>query len=61
MSWTDDPITDFEAYDRQQAAKLDKLPKCDECGEPIQDETYYEIEGKNYCLKCLEDFEKWTV
>ena len=58
---TNDPLADFARYDAEQAAKLDKLPKCDYCGEPIQDEKYYEIEGKNICLECLEDFKKWTV
>lgn len=60
MSWTNDPVADFLAYDAEQAAELDKLPKCDECGEPIQDETYYEIDGYIYCLECLENFKKWT-
>lgn len=61
MSWTNDPVADAARHDAQQAAELDKLPKCDCCGEPILDETYYEIEGNNYCLECLEDFKKWTV
>jgi formylmethanofuran dehydrogenase subunit E len=60
MSWTNDPVADFLAYDAQQAAKLDKLPKCDECGEPIQDEEFYEILGYNFCPDCLESFKKRT-
>ena len=58
--WTDDPVADYEAYDRQRAAELDKLPKCSECEEPIQDERFYLVEGKKYCKSCMEDFKEWT-
>lgn len=37
MSWTDDPVADFDRYDAEQ--QLDSLPVCECCGEPIQQET----------------------
>lgn len=54
MYISDDPIADFYRYDAEQQAKLDKLPKCDYCGEPIRDEHYYEINGDFICVKCLD-------
>lgn len=60
MTWTNDPIADFNRHDAEQADKLSKLPKCDFCEEPIQDDTYYDIDGVKCCLECLKDFKKWT-
>lgn len=61
MSWTGDPIADFRRYDAEQQLWLDKLPRCCECGEPIQDEEYYEFEDGLICPECLKDnHRKWT-
>lgn len=54
VMWTDDPIADFERYDAEQQAQLDKLPVCCECDEPIQGEYCYEINGEYICEECLE-------
>ena len=54
MFYSDDPIRDFERHDREQAKWLEKLPVCDYCGEPIQDDHYYLINGDNVCKDCLE-------
>lgn len=45
----------WEAHDREQAEELEKLPVCDCCGERIQDEYYYEIDGEILCEECLKD------
>lgn len=42
-------------YDAEKEAELDKLPKCAECGEPIQSEKCYEIDGELICQECLEN------
>ena len=55
MSWTDDPIADFNYHERQQQAELDRLPRCSECGEPIQDDFLGDIEGTIYCLECFDE------
>lgn len=60
MSWTNDPVADAARHDAQQAAELDKLPKCDDCGEPIQDDNFYLIMGCKFCPDCLEKCKKWT-
>ena len=52
---TCDPLADFDRYMREQEKRLERLPKCDYCGEPIQDEFYYEINGENICHDCLDD------
>lgn len=39
---------------------LNKCPECDICGEKIQDEYLYDIDGMIYCDECLRDkFRKW--
>ena len=55
---TDDPYYDFDQWDAEQARYLARLPKCSECGQPIQDEEYYEIDGKFYCSDCLETYHR---
>lgn len=61
MSYTDNPVADFYRWDSAQQAKLDKLPKCAECGEPIQDEECFEINGELICPECLKsNHRKWT-
>ena len=45
----------WERHDAEQQAKLDKLPVCDYCEEPIQDDYYCEIENECICEECLND------
>jgi formylmethanofuran dehydrogenase subunit E len=40
-------------HDARQQAWLDKLPKCENCGQAIQQDTAVEIEGCLYCDECL--------
>ena len=55
MYYSDDPIADFNRYEADQEEQLDKLPKCDICGEPIQDDYLYDIYGDIFCEECLKD------
>lgn len=48
-----DPLKDAEALDGEQQSGLDRLPVCAYCGEPIQDEFCYEINGELICEECL--------
>ena len=52
---TDNPINDFYAYSNRQEEELNRLPKCSCCGEPIQSEYCYDIDGL-YCEKCFEEW-----
>lgn len=49
------PDDDFSRWEAQREKQLAKLPKCYECGEPIQDDECYEINDELICPKCLED------
>lgn len=55
MFLTDDPVADFDRYDAEQQKQLDRLPKCDICDHPIQDDHYYQINGDNVCPDCLDN------
>lgn len=54
--YSDNPIRDFERHDRKQSEWLDSLPRCEHCGDPIQDEDYYEIDGAPVHEDCLTDY-----
>lgn len=56
MFYTDDPVKDYDRYDKEQQAKLDKLPRCSECDEPIQSEKCYEFNDELICPECLENY-----
>lgn len=61
MAWSGDPLADFDRWDAQQQANLDKLPKCIYCDDPIQDDCYFEINGECVCENCLnEHHKKWV-
>ena len=51
---TDDPVADFMHHDAEQARELEKLPVCADCGEPITDDHFYEINGEYICPNCLD-------
>lgn len=49
----------WEAQDIANERKLARLPQCEYCGEHIQDEFYFEINGEYLCEDCLnEQFRK---
>ena len=52
--YTGDPHADYAAHEREQEAWLDKLPRCSECGEPIQDEYAFLINDIWICESCLD-------
>lgn len=54
MQITDDPIADFERYDREQQKWLDSRPRCYVCEEPIQDEYAYRDGEVWYCEDCKD-------
>ena len=56
-----DPLDDYDRYDAEIERKLARMPKCSECGEHIQDEKYYDFNGKYICPQCLDDnHRRWT-
>lgn len=55
MFYTDDPIADFDAYDAEQNRRLAKLPICDHCGYPIEDDKLWDFRGYLYHDDCAAD------
>jgi len=55
MEYTDNPVADAERYIAEQERELQKLPKCSHCGEPIQDEECWAINGEIYHPDCAEE------
>lgn len=52
----------FEAVDKREREGdewLKSRPVCDICGEHIQEEKYYCIDGTKICLECLPLFTEW--
>lgn len=61
MMRTDYPIADFERYEQEKQEWLDKLPRCSECDEPIQDSQCYEINDEYICDDCMHrNHRKWV-
>ena len=60
MFYTNDPVADFHRYDSERERALQKLPKCSECGEPIQDEECFVYDGRYICESCMEGFKKYV-
>lgn len=61
MSYTDDPVADYNRYCAKQEKEMERLPTCCECGYKITDETYYDINGECICRECMTDnHEKYT-
>jgi formylmethanofuran dehydrogenase subunit E len=53
MYRTDDPIADFNRWDREQESWREQLPLCEECGEHIQQECAVLLGDHWYCDDCL--------
>ena len=56
MFYTDDPERDFLRWDAHQHDELEKLPECADCGNPIQDESAFYINGEWICEDCMEAY-----
>lgn len=59
MFYTDDPIADFNRYDDEQQRCLERLPRCAECGEHIQQDDAVCMDGHYYCDECLHSMREW--
>lgn len=60
--YTDDPLSDYAAYEAE-LVRLEKLvPWCFKCKKPIMDDFYYEFEsGLPLCAECLDKHFKKRV
>lgn len=55
MFWSDNPIADFNRYDREREAEEARYPKCDNCGEPMF-EHYYDLGDIKVCPECITEY-----
>ena len=61
MYLTDDPLRDFDRWEAEQRREEERLPKCDFCGEPINNDFLYDLDGSLACEECLvQNFRKRT-
>ena len=51
-----DPLRDFDRWDAERQEKMDRLPTCENCRHPIQDEDLYDFDGDLVCEECLLDY-----
>jgi hypothetical protein len=58
MSYIPDVHDLWERHMTEQEAQLDKLPRCCECGEPIQQETAVYINDDFICDECLATYRR---
>lgn len=56
MAYTDDPILDFDRWDRECQKRLAKLPICCRCCEPIQDDTLWVFNDLFFCEECATEY-----
>lgn len=59
--YTDDPIADFNDHDASVSKWLSSRPICDMCGEHIQDDYLFEINGELICEDCLKTYHRKHV
>lgn len=55
MHYTDDPAADAAERDYDFEEWLKRRPICDECGEPIRSDNFYEFDGVLFCEDCIEE------
>lgn len=55
MFYSDDPARDFDRWDQELERRRARRPECSHCGERIQDEEAYYINGEFICPKCMEN------
>ena len=55
MNWSDNPIKDYDNWDYEQQLKEAACPVCNDCGDPITGEKYWEFHGLYYCEGCVNE------
>ena len=53
MMRTDNPIRDYAQYDYEQSLLEQACPICEDCGNHITGEYYWEFHGFYYCEDCV--------
>ena len=51
----------FIQHEQEREEQLNKLPRCSECDEPIQDDYCFEINDELICEGCMnQNHRKWV-
>ena len=56
MRYTDDPVMDAQRHYEELEEKLQRMPTCECCGEPIQQEEAIYYNDQWCCMDCEYDF-----
>jgi formylmethanofuran dehydrogenase subunit E len=59
MSRMPDNYDLWEQHQAEQDKQLESCDICSECGNPIQDDHYYNINGDLWCPNCIDDCRHW--
>lgn len=43
----------WDRHERELERRLASRPVCEDCGKPIQDDFYFEVEGDILCEECM--------
>ena len=54
MMYCPDNYDLFCEHEARQEVALDKCPKCCDCGEPIQEEYLFNVNGDLFCFDCMK-------
>lgn len=56
-----DNLDMFNAYSARQEEMLSKMPQCSDCGDFIQAEHLFNVNGDLFCFDCMKaNFERET-
>ncbi len=55
MTYIPDAYDQWKKHDAEMEADLMTFPVCAECGEPIQTEYLFEIDGELICEDCMSE------
>ena len=55
MMFSSDPIVDAMRHDMEIEHEQEKLPVCDACGQTIDDDRFWRINGETLCDDCAHD------
>ena len=55
MEYVPDNYDQWKTHDAEQERKLEQLPRCSECGKPIQSEYCFEVNDEYICEHCMEE------
>ena len=53
-----DNYSQWVAHEREQDSWLAKRPECADCGEHIQDEDAFYINGEWICVNCMDSYRR---